>query len=417
MRRLIVLGCSMMLGALLGVFSPVQAQESLYNDQGALCVNVNYQFLRETESTSKLTGVSLPPEQSISSPDAVLMIFDVSGSMAEPIVGGTEIRMDVAQSVLTDYVQSFPEDGLIGMRLLGENECETSLVRPISALGDDRDDLIDQINSFTPTGSTPLAAAILAAQDDLAGFDGRREVVLVTDGEETCEGDPAAAALALASSDPNLQVSLNVVGFNILNDVPAQDNLREITRTSGGVFVTAEDGEDLLQALSLTERVPFFVTDAGGVSVIDSFANRGPTALNPDSYLVSIPALEIENQPVTVERGRGVSIDVAADGSVSVNENDGECISDFCPDVPLPRLSIGDRARVSPQDPRPLNIRDNPGTSANRILQIPILTEFEILDGPICRDGYLWWNIENDEFTGWAAEGVPGNYFMEPLTP
>lgn len=404
---------ALFLAVLLGLSVPTQAQDAPYNEQGALCVNVNFQYLQalEPEEINK----RVPRVAQISRPDVVLLIVDRSGSMDEPIIGGSERRMSVAQTVLEDYITRFSSEDLVGMRILG-GECETSLVRSISPLTNPQA-LIRDIYALQPSGMTPLAQAIEQAGNDLASFTGVREVILVSDGEETCNGDPVAAAEALANSDPSLKVSINIVGFNVLNNVQAQDNLRMISSASDGVFVTAENDEELLQALSVTERVPFFVTDsATNQPVGEGFANRSAVPLFPQEYLISVPALDIADQLVTVERGRGVSLSIAEDGNLTINTNDSGCIAEFCPDVPLPRLTIGEMGRVSAQDPRPLNVRNAPGLSASRIYQLPIGSTFEVLDGPICRDGYLWWNIKSTEGEGWAAEGVPGNYFVEPMT-
>ena len=47
----------------------------------------------------------------------------------------------------------------------------------------------------TPRGQTPLTYSLeQAAQDFGATSDEERVIILVSDGEETCGGDPAAAA-------------------------------------------------------------------------------------------------------------------------------------------------------------------------------------------------------------------------------
>lgn len=384
-----------------------------FNNQGAICVNVDTAYIDQLETEA--INASVPEEAQIVEPEAVLLIMDQSGSMSEMIGDTNSTRMEVAKDVLIEYVNSFNPDDQVGLRLLGST-CETSLLQAISPIGDGTA-MINQIQSIIPEGYTPLALALEAAAEDLEGIEGIREIVMVTDGEETCEGNPVAAATFLAQSDPNLQISINVVGFNVLDDVSTQDNLRLIPRAGGGIFIAAESEDDLLQALSIISRIPFFISDLAGDPLDDGLANRSSVPVDPESYLVSIPALGIEDQTVTAQQGRGTAINVAADGSISINNSDSDCIAEFCPEVPLSRLILNTRGRVTSIDPSPVNVRNNPGIDASRVGQIEAGEEFNVTDGAICRDGFLWWYIQNDRIEGWAAEGVPGSYFLEPFIP
>jgi hypothetical protein len=61
-----------------------------------------------------------------------------------------------------------------------------------------------------------------------------------------------------------------------------------------------------------------------------------------------------------------------------------------------------------------LNIRTSPSASA------PLLTYFSekmrvrIAGGPVCADGYNWWQVGGFGDTGWVIEGRSGRYFLEP---
>ena len=87
-----------------------------------------------------------------------------------------------------------------------------------------------------------------------------------------------------------------------------------------------------------------------------------------------------------------------------------------CLGAPETRVGIGMVAVVSAEDPRPLNVRLEPNLGAQVITQAEPGTTFQIVDGPFCEGGYLWWNIRLDDgITGWAAEGSSELYFFEPL--
>jgi hypothetical protein len=62
-------------------------------------------------------------------------------------------------------------------------------------------------------------------------------------------------------------------------------------------------------------------------------------------------------------------------------------------------------------------IRTQPSTSGDQIAQIPSGQVFRVLEGPVCGDGYAWWRVQYNGEIGWTAEGEPGNYFIEPISP
>ncbi|MCA9910184.1 MAG: SH3 domain-containing protein, partial [Anaerolineae bacterium] len=73
--------------------------------------------------------------------------------------------------------------------------------------------------------------------------------------------------------------------------------------------------------------------------------------------------------------------------------------------------------RVSSQDPRPLNVRAGPSTGSARSGQLMTGEVFFVIRGPVCAEGYSWYQIRyNETELGWIAEGDT-NYFVEPVDP
>jgi hypothetical protein len=193
-----------------------------------------------------------------------------------------------------------------------------------------------------------------------------------------------------------------------------QQNLRDIPRVARGVYISADTEHDLLQALSTVIQVPFYVYDSAGQFVEEGLANRTTVAVAPGPYEVTVPDLGIDKQRLQVERGRGTSLFINRQGQTRIIENDSLCIAEFCPDVPLPRLVIGEGGRVTYGDPRPVRVRATPSLNGRILTQMDLGQEFDVLDGQICADGYLWWEIRYGTVQGWSAEGVFGNYYLEP---
>jgi hypothetical protein len=84
-----------------------------------------------------------------------------------------------------------------------------------------------------------------------------------------------------------------------------------------------------------------------------------------------------------------------------------------CPDAPLTRLTIGTRAQVTPGNAN--NVRDMPSVSGTRIGQLQSGTQFVVLDGPVCADGFNWFQIHSEGVTGWTVEGADGQYWLQPI--
>ncbi len=87
-----------------------------------------------------------------------------------------------------------------------------------------------------------------------------------------------------------------------------------------------------------------------------------------------------------------------------------------CVGALAPRLAVGMTGRVRSQDPRPLNVRTNPSTGAARSGQLVPGDLFFVQRGPVCAEGYSWYEVryEGDQ-VGWIAEG-DRDYFVEPLS-
>jgi hypothetical protein len=90
----------------------------------------------------------------------------------------------------------------------------------------------------------------------------------------------------------------------------------------------------------------------------------------------------------------------------------------YCPGTPTPRLVVGQQARVTPGLPNAL--RNSPGlnyTGSVVIGYIPGSGVVTVLGGPVCQDGYLWWQVNFAGQIGWTPEGQGYTYWIDPLAP
>lgn len=215
----------------------------------------------------------------------VFILLDISSSMRQRIAGN-EVKMDVAKSVLIELIDRLPEGNIVSVRTFG-GMCETELVAPATVA--DEAALRDAIRAIEPTGFTPIAMAIDATRSELERAEGPSLVLLISDGEETCGGDPVQSARALVDQGHDLMI--HVVGFDVTGgDGRAQAQLIEIAETSGGIYVSADSTEELRQALGLTDqiRLPYTVYDEAGDLVYRGMLGEPGQRLEAGVYRIEI---------------------------------------------------------------------------------------------------------------------------------
>lgn len=237
-------------------------------------------------------GAALPA----SATGAVEIILDTSGSMLQPM--GDQLRIDVARDVLTGVVTGqLPPGTQTALRVFGTvpGSCETSLAIPLGPL--------DPTSAATTVAGlqainevrTPLGASLDAAAGDLSAVEGPKLIVLITDGEETCGGDPGAVIEALAAQ--GIDVRVNIVGFAI-NDPVIEEQLAQWAEQGGGIYVSAEDADDLGPALSQALQPSFDVRDSDGFLVGSGIVDGEAVPVDAGRYIVTVNT----SPPIVFER-------------------------------------------------------------------------------------------------------------------
>jgi eukaryotic-like serine/threonine-protein kinase len=88
-----------------------------------------------------------------------------------------------------------------------------------------------------------------------------------------------------------------------------------------------------------------------------------------------------------------------------------------CPGTIPSQLHVGMRASVSFHPPKSNNVRRQPNDHAAITGNIDPGEQMDILDGPSCQGGYVWWKIRSlsSGLAGWTAEGDQSNYWLLPV--
>ncbi|HQF03830.1 MAG TPA: VWA domain-containing protein [Phycicoccus sp.] len=181
----------------------------------------------------------------------LLLMLDASGSMNEPDPSGLT-KMDAAKKALTGVVDSLPARSEVGLRVYGatvqggtptpEACADTQLVSPIKAL--DKAGLTAAIAGFQAKGETPIAHSLEKAIGDL-GATGKRNIILVSDGEESCVPDPCPVVQKLIGAGIDLQI--DTVGFAVGDK--ARQQLQCIADAGHGTYYDAANADQIAASL------------------------------------------------------------------------------------------------------------------------------------------------------------------------
>ena len=177
----------------------------------------------------------------------LMLIVDYSGSMNAKMKDGAA-KVASAKKCMGDLVGKLPNDLNVGLIVYGTNKkrgCEDiDVVQPLGPI--DKASIKAKIDKYNATGMTPIAASLELAGKELGKSKGGPAIVLVTDGAETCHGDPAGVAAKLAAQF-GVKFGINVIGFGIEPQEKAQ--LADIADKGHGKLLTVENANELAGAL------------------------------------------------------------------------------------------------------------------------------------------------------------------------
>ncbi|WP_299654475.1 VWA domain-containing protein [uncultured Jannaschia sp.] len=208
--------------------------------------------LRDAEFRGEKTSGPVAPRR-------LIVAFDASGSMAGTI--GNVTKMEAARQAVGALLEGVPEDVALGLVAFGhrgnnedsgQRESCAGVETLVPETPGNGATLRERMDGLEPTGWTPLAAALEAAGAELAASEtpGEQVVYVVSDGEETCGGDPVAVAHALHESD--VRAVVNILGL----DLPAEERaqLEAVAAAGGGLFASIESESDLARRIEEMRR-------------------------------------------------------------------------------------------------------------------------------------------------------------------
>lgn len=242
-----------------------------------------------------------------------ILVLDGSGSMWAQLPEGRS-RIEVARDVLDDFLTARDQAQPLGVIAYGHNrEGDCSDIETIAAVGiQDGRALGERLRGLNPRGKTPLADALRRAAAEIPRTAEEADIVLVTDGLETCGGDPCAVAAELAAQ--GIPVRAHVVGFGLTEAEVSQ--IACVAKQTGGMVLATQSGAELSDALLRTATAAVAAPELPGVAAI-ALSIRANIAGRPDR--VAFRAVS-EATGETLELGL---LDFASAGALTVELSEG----------------------------------------------------------------------------------------------
>ena len=211
--------------------------------------------------------------------EQVMLVLDASGSMWGQIEGRSKV--EIARDAVKDLVGDWKADVDLGLVAYGhrrKGDCadiETLLpAAPLNAQA-----FLTKVNGLAAKGMTPLSQAVIHAADALKASERKATVILISDGEETCNLDPCTVGKELEAR--GVDFTAHVIGFDVPN--PAhQAQLRCLAENTGGRYLNATDAASLQKALGEM-----------AVEATEQALPAAPASLNAPKTLIAASEVEI----------------------------------------------------------------------------------------------------------------------------
>jgi Mg-chelatase subunit ChlD len=258
----------------------------------------------------------------VSAPQQVGLILDASGSMKRTLEDGTT-RMDAARTTLHGLVDNLPDATEVALVVYGhrlpskphDESCkDIELVVPFAPL--DRDVMHNTIDDIKARGETPIGRSLVGLLQSFDPAIEHRYAILITDGEESCDPDPAdrfyPPKVIEAIRAAGIDITLSIVGFAI-GDKATEDFLARLAESTGGAYYGADDQAALDTALKQAFSASYTVTDSLGQIAVQGKVGGGPVTLPEGRWRVTLdsePAIDLGvvgvtgNETTSVELSR-----------------------------------------------------------------------------------------------------------------
>ena len=195
------------------------------------------------------------------------VIIDASGSMLAPDAGG-QTRMDAAKQATEGLLNDLPKEQRLSLLTYGtqtgsgdeEKAAGCQDVTTLVPMGGNRAEMVSKVKGLNPRGYTPIGKSLQQAEKELPQ-QGARQIVLVSDGIDTC-APPPVCEVAKQIRQRGVDIVINVIGLNV--DEQARSELQCVAKEGGGSYADAKDAASLKEQLVLKSTRNLQGYKAGG---------------------------------------------------------------------------------------------------------------------------------------------------------
>lgn len=183
--------------------------------------------------------------------DKLLFVVDFSNSMGEYLEHKTKVNL--VKAMMQRILPQISDDTKVGIRVYGHtcnilayNACRSSeLLVPLAENNSRK--INHAITKLRPRGMTPITYSLKqAVKKDLAGMNGVKHIILLTDGGENCDESPCDYSIELVKTRKDIKI--DVIAFNVHDS----DDLAQLQCTAdvtGGKFIEADTNAQLVNSM------------------------------------------------------------------------------------------------------------------------------------------------------------------------
>lgn len=186
-----------------------------------------------------------------------MIVFDGSGSMAGTDMNSITPRIGKVREALSVVLPEVAPRRKLGLIVYGPgpyNVCETVDLR-LKPKVNAAPEIMMEVNGVAPAGRTPLTTGVRLAAETLHFRERPATIILITDGEETCGGDPCALAEEL--SRKGQKTTVHIIGYKDELAIKGPFQSRCLAEATGGRYISVRTADDLVKALRETLGCPF----------------------------------------------------------------------------------------------------------------------------------------------------------------
>ncbi|MBI2439476.1 MAG: VWA domain-containing protein [Candidatus Moranbacteria bacterium] len=297
-------------------FFDTRGTGSIKTSDGSTIVLGNQPEVTGTFDTKTTTGKEEMTKESAGPKKNIVLVMDDSGSMMEKS-GGTA-KIDLAKTAADKFIAGLTDNVQLSIVVYGHKGNNTQAQKTVSCQGIEEVYFFgdvnvgvaqSKINKLVPTGWTPIADSLKKAGDILltkTKSGDENLIVLLSDGEETCGGNPVAVAKELCAK----KITTDVIGLGVSGAVEA--GLSNIATNGCGQYYDADTGDQIQNAFLKVGEGSIDVTSFGGevnISDMNLQTEDGRSA-------------NINNGTGSLISPDGRTMNINADGSTTLNNGE-----------------------------------------------------------------------------------------------